>query len=138
MVEKEDGQSLLQKIDDYVKHIFREHNEANHWANVGAEGQRKVVIDRKSNGDDMEGSQRILGWQLQGQWDKWVRCGHQWIDRERWVSISRSAVPLKVGTAMGAQMIEVCVLTRILDLIFHKCLCVQNTSRCIGTILKKQ
>ena len=43
--------NLLQKIDDYVKHIFREHNEADHWANAGAEVQRKVVIDRKSNGD---------------------------------------------------------------------------------------
>ena len=41
--------NLLQKIDDNVKHIFREHNEADHWANVGAEGQRKVVVDRKSN-----------------------------------------------------------------------------------------
>ena len=43
--------NLLQKIDDYVKHIFREHNEADHWANVGAEGQRKDVVDGKSNGD---------------------------------------------------------------------------------------
>ena len=40
------------EIDDYVKHIIWEHNwEADHWANVGAEGQRKVVIDRKSNDD---------------------------------------------------------------------------------------
>ena len=52
-------------------------------------------------------------------------------------TISRSAVPLKVGTAMGAEMMGVCVLTGILDLVFHKCQCVQNTSRCIGTILKK-
>ena len=40
------------EIDDYVKHVFREHNtEADHSANVGAEGQRKVVIDRKGNAD---------------------------------------------------------------------------------------
>ena len=44
--------NLLQKIDDNVKHIFREHNkEADHWANVGAEGQRKVVFDRKGDAD---------------------------------------------------------------------------------------
>ena len=62
------------------------------------------------------------------------RCGVaiKGVDRERWVTISRSAVPLKVGTAMGAEMMGVCVLTGILDLVFHKCLCVQNTSRCKG------
>ena len=31
----------ISKIDDYVKHLCREHNsETDHWANVGAEGQR--------------------------------------------------------------------------------------------------
>ena len=30
------------KIDGNVKHIFREHSqEADHWANLGAEAQRK-------------------------------------------------------------------------------------------------
>ena len=53
------------------------------------------------------------------------------VDRERWVTISRIAVPLKVGTAMAAEMIGVCVLTGTLDLVFHKCLSVQNTNRCI-------
>ena len=130
--------NLLQKIDDNVKHIFREHNEADHWANVGAEGQRKVVVDRKSNADTWKA--------VKGFWDGSCKddgksgCGVviKEVDRERWVTISRSAVPLKVGTAMEAEMMGVCVLTGILDLIFHKCLCVQNTSRCIGTILKKQ
>ena len=130
--------NLLQKIDDNVKHIFREHNEADHWANVGAEGQRKVVVDRKSNAATWKA--------VKGFWDGSCKdngksgCGVaiKGVDRERWVTISRSAVPLKVGTAMGAEMIEVCVLTGILDLVFRKCLCVQNTSRCIGTILKKQ
>ena len=40
------------KIDDFVKYIFEEHNsEADHWAFVGAEGHRKVLIDRTSNAD---------------------------------------------------------------------------------------
>ena len=31
----------ISKIDDYVKHIFREHNqEADRWANLRAEGQK--------------------------------------------------------------------------------------------------
>ena len=34
------------QIDDYVKHIFREHNqEADHLANLGAEEQRKIMIE---------------------------------------------------------------------------------------------
>ena len=42
----------ISKTDDYVKHIFREHTqEADHWAIVGAERQRIVVIDRKGNAE---------------------------------------------------------------------------------------
>ena len=60
------------------------------------------------------------------------------VDRERWVTISRIAVPLKIGTAMAAEMTCVFVLTGILDLVFHKCLCVQNIIRCVDTIMNKQ
>ena len=35
---------LVRRIDDYVKHIFQEHSqEADHLANIGTEGQRKVA-----------------------------------------------------------------------------------------------
>ena len=44
---KERSHFLISKIDDYVKHIFREHNqEADHWANLGAEGQRTIISDK--------------------------------------------------------------------------------------------
>ena len=48
MVEKENSQpNPMSKTDDHVRHIFREHNhEADHWAKVGAEVQKKVVIDK--------------------------------------------------------------------------------------------
>ena len=37
--------SPISKIDDFVKHVFREHNqEAGHWADVGSEGQRKMLL----------------------------------------------------------------------------------------------
>ena len=33
----------ISKTDDYLTHIFRAHNQdADHWANLGTEGQRKV------------------------------------------------------------------------------------------------
>ena len=38
---KEKIASPISKIDDVVKHIFREHNqEADHWVNIGAKGQK--------------------------------------------------------------------------------------------------
>ena len=47
------------------------------------------------------------------------------VDRERWITISRIAVFLNVSTAMAAEMMGVCGLTAILDLILHKCLCAE-------------
>ena len=122
----------LSKIDDYVKHIFWEHNkEVDHWANVGAEGQRKVVSDRKSDADTWKA--------VEGFWDGSCEdngksgCGVviKGVDRERWLTISRIAIPLKVGTAMVAEMMGVRVLTGILDLVFHQCPYVQNINQCI-------
>ena len=83
----------------------------------------------------------ILGWQLPGEWEEWMRSGDQRkLLEKKWVTISKIAVPLKVGTATAAEMmcVCVCVLTGILDLVFHKCLCVQNINRCIDTTMKKQ
>ena len=41
------------QIDDYVKHIFREHNqEADHLANLGTEGQKEVTIEGVKNTED--------------------------------------------------------------------------------------
>ena len=49
------------------------------------------------------------------------------IDRDRWVAVSKNAVPLKDG-------IGVCVLTETLDLVFNKCQCMQKINQCIETI----
>ena len=39
-------------IDGCVKHVYREHNqEAGHWANIGAQGQKKFVFDRRDNSE---------------------------------------------------------------------------------------
>ena len=55
---------------------------------------------------------------------------------------SKIAIPLKVGAAMAAEMMGVCVLTGSLNLVFNKLfnkrLCVQNIHRSIGTFLNKQ
>ena len=57
----------ISKIDDFVKHVFQEHNqEADLWATIGAEGQRKNS-DRCNSSENVEGGERLVGWQLQRQ-----------------------------------------------------------------------
>ena len=60
------------------------------------------------------------------------------VARERWVTISKIAVPLKVGTAMAAEVVGVCVITGISDLVFNKSLCVRKVNECIDSVLNKQ
>ena len=54
--------------------------------------------------------------------------------RDKWVTISKIAVPLKVGAAMTTEIAGICVLTSILDLILCKCLSVQNINQRINRI----
>ena len=58
----------------------------------------------------------------------------QRVDRGKWVTITKIAIPLKVGAAMAAEIAGVRVLTGILDLIFCKCFCVQNVNQRINRI----
>ena len=54
------------------------------------------------------------------------------------MTISRVAVPLEVGTAMAAEVVRVCVLTGILDLVFNQSLCVRIVNECVNSTLNKQ
>ena len=59
---------------------------------------------------------------MKGYWDGCFKyngrsvCGVviKGVDRERWVTISKIAVPLQVGTAMAAEVAGVCVFKGIL------------------------
>ena len=59
------------------------------------------------------------------------------VDRDRWVK-SRKALPRRVCTATAADVMGVCVLTEILDLVFNMRLNIHNVHRCIDTFLKNQ
>ena len=51
----------ISKIDDFVTHVFREHNqEAGHWADVGGEEQRKNVIDTRDNSESWKAVKGFL------------------------------------------------------------------------------
>ena len=85
------------------------------------------VVEGFLDGSSKDNGQRGCGVVIKG------------VNGERWVTISGIAVPLKVGTAMAAEVTSVCVLTEILDdLVFNKCLCIQNINRCIDKVLDKQ
>ena len=72
-----------------MKHIFREHNqEADHLANLGADGQWKITTDGVKN---TEGWKAVRGY-LDG--DK-KDNGHSGVvitavDKERWITISKN------------------------------------------------
>ena len=103
-----------------------------------AAGQRNIIVDRSNKTETWKA--------VKGHWDGSLKDNGKSgggvvmkvVDRSRWVTISRIAVPLKIGTAMAAEVAGVCVLTGILDLVFNKCLCVQSVNQCINRILDEQ
>ena len=117
----------ISNIDNFVKRVYREHNqEADHWADIGAQGRRKIDIFWKNV---------TTTWKaIRGFWDGSFKddgkrcCGIviKGVDRQKWMTISKIAVFLKVGAAMAAEVFGVCVLTSVLDLILCKSLSVQN------------
>ena len=100
----------ISKIDDDVKHIFRERNqEADHWANLGAQGQRNIIIDRSNNTETWKA--------VKGFWDGSSEnngrsgCGVLIIgvDRDKWTTIRKVAVLLSAGTPTAADVMGACV-----------------------------
>ena len=103
---------LITEIDDKVKHIFRERSQgADHEANLGEDGQRKITVDKGNNTQKLDGSKRTDG-----------RCGCgvviKGVDRDK--SMSKIAVPLETCTAMAAEVVGASGLTGILNLVLGK------------------
>ena len=56
----------ISDIDDSVTHIFRSTiRKLITGPTLGAEGQREIIVDRSDTTGDMEGGERLLGWQFQ-------------------------------------------------------------------------
>ena len=126
----------ISDIDNFVKHIFREHNqEADHCADIGAQGRRKIDAYWK---DAPTTSKAICGfWDGSFNDDGKSGCGIviKEVDRQKWATICKITVRLKAGAAMSAEVLGVCVLTSVLDLILCKSLSVQNINQRINRIL---
>ena len=111
---------LVGMIDDYVKHISREHTqEADHLTNLGAEGQRKITVEKVR---ELEGGTRISGTEQKDRrkermWSCDLRCGQ------------RPVRPWQLKL-WGAS-----VLTGVLDLVLGK-ISVENINQWINEIMK--
>ena len=95
----------ISNIDSFVNHVNREHNqEADDWANIGTQGRRQRVIDRRD---------ATTTWKaIRGFSDGFFKdngrsgCGIliEEVDRRKWVAITNIAVLLKVGAATAAEI----------------------------------
>ena len=56
-------------------------------------------------------------------------------DRDKWITVSTIAAPLKSCTAMAAEVVGASVLPGILDLVVGK-ISVENIKQCIDEIIK--
>ena len=109
------------QIDDYVKHIFREHNqEADHLANLGAEGQRKVTVERGNNTENWKAVRGFCDDSTKKDGRSVSGVVIKGMDRDKVITISEIAVPLKTSTAMAAEAVGASVQTGILDLVLEK------------------
>ena len=53
---------LGKKIGEYVKHIFRGHNqEADHLAKMGADGMKKITVEKDGNDERWKEVRGFLG-----------------------------------------------------------------------------
>ena len=85
----------ISDIDNVVKHVYREHNhEADHCANIGAQGRRNIDIYRKDVSTTWESDMWLEGRKFQKN-DGKSGCGIviKGVDRHKRVTIRKIAVP---------------------------------------------
>ena len=118
-------------------HIFREHNqEADHWVNLGAEAETKIIDDKGKNTENWKA--------VRGVWDGSTKtngrsgCGVviKGVDRDNRITIRQVAVPLSMCTAMAAEVVGFCILTGIMDLVLGKNISVKAINQCIDAVIK--
>ena len=123
------------KIEDFVKHVFREHTqEGDHLANV-VEGKRREELLSMASTTLVKASR---GWDGSRKDNGSSGCGvvMRAFDRKNWITISKIVVPLKVCTAIAAELTGVNVLAEVLDLLLDKMFKWENVNECIDRILE--
>ena len=99
--------------------------EADHWANIGAQELRKIVLDKRDNSETWKAVRGFRDGSFKNNDNSGCGVVIKGTDREKWVTIEEIAITLKVRTALAAEIAGVCVLKGFIDLIFCKSLSVK-------------
>ena len=106
---------------------LREHNqEGDHLANLGAEWKREITVEK---GNNTENWKAVRGFSDgSNKTDGRSGCGVviNVVDRDKWVTISKIALPLKACITMTAEVVGASVLTVLLDLVLGEALSVNT------------
>ena len=93
------------------------------------------------NGNNDEKWKAVLGfWDGSSKINDRSGCGVviKGVDRNKWITISKIAEPLSIGTTIIAEVVGVCVLTGIVDLVLNKSLSMKNNNQCIDAVIWNQ
>ena len=107
-------------------------------ANLGAEGQRKITIEK---GDTTEHWKAVRGFcDGSTRTDGRSGCGVviKGVDQDKCITSSKIAAPLKACTAMAAEVAGVCVLMGILDLVMRETINENSINQCTDEIVKSK
>ena len=92
----------ISNIDNFVKHVYREQNqEANHWADTGAQGRRKLDIFWKNVPTTWKAIRGFWNGSFKDNNKSDFKIVIKGVDRQKLVTISKIAVFLKVSAAMA-------------------------------------
>ena len=113
---------LEDKIGDYAKHMFSEHNqEADHLASLGADGTRKITVEESGNHEWWKAVREFWNGSKKKDGAGGFGIVIKGVDRKKWITIRKIAVPLEVCSGLSA---GACIMTGILNLVLKKKHCV--------------
>ena len=114
------------RTGDFVQHAHSEHNqEADESAKESRKSRRTKEMNRKWKAT-------VGWWDGSAKEDGRCRCGVviNGAETDGWVTISQSAVPKKMCSALAAENFWVNSLTEVVDLIARQDLTVRNIESC--------
>ena len=130
---------VVEEKDCISRHTHRrlfEAQEADHLANLGAEGQRKITVEKGNNSENWKVVRGV--WDGSKKTDVRSGCGVviKCVDMDEWITISIIAIPPKACAAMAAEVVGASVLTGVLDLVLGKTTSVDTINQCIDDSIK--
>ena len=97
--------------------------------------KKEIVVDKGSNVEKWKTVKGFCGASCKENGRSGCGVVILGVDKEKWVTISKIALPLRECTDMAVEMTGVCLLMGVLNLILNKNLNVGNVNRCIGKVL---